>query len=123
MFIGLLLVWLASPWALVALAWRKWARSKSELIEDAIDDPAFFIGQILTSISCCALVPLYLPATARWEQLRIEALEYGLIITAVSVLAALFILKFGINRARWLSFAGCLLNLGTVVMFALSLAE
>jgi hypothetical protein len=90
-------------------------------MEGVIDDPAFLIGQVLATVSCCALVPLYLPASQRWEQLRIDALEWGLIITAVSVFMVMFILPFGLGRARWLSWVGCLLNLGIIVMYFLTL--
>ena len=90
-------------------------------MEGVIDDPAFFIGQILATISCCALVPFFMPARPRWEQLRVEALDYGLVIGAVSALIALFVLPFGVNRSKWFSFASCLLNLSTVVLFVLSL--
>jgi hypothetical protein len=121
LLIGVFLVWSATPWVLVALAWRKLARSRVSLVEGVIDDPAFLIGQVLATVSCCALVPLYLPATRRWEQLRVDSLEWGLIITAVSVLMAMFILPFGLSRARWLSFVSCLLNLSTAVMFFLTL--
>jgi hypothetical protein len=57
MFICAFLVWSATPWVLVALAWRKWATSKVSLMEDLIDDPAFLIGQVLATVSCCAPYP------------------------------------------------------------------
>jgi hypothetical protein len=119
--IGVFLAWSATPWVLVTLAWRKWARSRVSLMEGVIDDPAFLIGQVLATVSCCALVPFYLSASQRWEQLRVDALGWGLIITVFSVFMAMFILPFGLSRARWLSFVSCLRNLGIVVMFFLTL--
>jgi hypothetical protein len=115
--IGLALIWLGTPWALVALAWKKWVRtrSKGNPLEDLIDDPAFLIGQILATVSCCALIPLFVPATYWWG--RIEAVNHGLIISLVSGFIAAFILPFGIRRAKWLSFVSCLLNAGMVLTF------
>jgi hypothetical protein len=114
--VGLALIWLATPWVLVALAWWKWARTRSEgnPVEDLIDDPAFFVGQILASVSCCALVPLFIPAVGMW---RMQAVDSGLITSVVAALIAVFILPFGIKRAKWLSFVSSLLNVGIVVMF------
>jgi hypothetical protein len=115
--IGLALIWLGTPWALVALAWKKWVRtrSKGNPLEDLIDDPAFLIGQILATVSCCALIPLFVPATYWWG--HIEAVNHGLIISLVSGFIAAFILPFGIRRAKWLSFVSCLLNAGIVLTF------
>jgi len=104
---------LAAPWVLVAVAWRKWARTKAA--------PAFLTGNILATVSCCGLIPFVLPVTRRWEQTRIDALSCGLIVSFVSAVLALFILPFSQNRAKWLSFAACLLNACVVVMFFLSL--
>jgi hypothetical protein len=117
--IGLALIWLVTPWTLVALAWKKWARTrdKGNPLEDLIDDPAFLIGQILATVSCCALVPLFVPATYCWGRLRIAAVDHGLIISLVSGFIAAFILPFGIRRAKWLSFVSCLLNAGVVLTF------
>ena len=88
-FIGFALVWLATPWALVALAWRKWVRTRTQEspFEDFIDDPAFLFGQILASVSCCAFAAIFIPAIT---QLHIKALDkapdVGLVISAVSAL-------------------------------------
>ncbi len=121
-FVGVALIWSATPWVLMAFGWMKWARScRSGVVEGFIEDPAFLIGQIVGTVSCFALVPLYLPATSRWEQLRVEAVEYGLIVCIVSSLFALFFLSFGRSRAKWLMLAGCVLNAGIVSMFFLSL--
>jgi len=115
--VGLALVWLATPWVFVALAWKKWARTrtKGNPLEDLIDDPAFLIGQILATVSCCALIPLFIPALYWWG--RMEAVDHGLIISLVSGLIAGFILPFGLKCAKWLSFVGCLLNAGMVLTF------
>jgi hypothetical protein len=118
--IGVFFIWSATPWALVALAWRKWARTKVSLMEDLIDDPAFLFGQILATVSCCSLVPLYITATTatyRWGHSHMEVLEYGVIISLVSGLIAVFILPFGLKHAKWLSFVSCLLNTGVVLLF------
>ena len=115
--VGLALVWLATPWVLVALAWKKWARTrtKGNPLEDLIDDPAFLIGQILATVSCCALIPLFIPAIYWWG--RMEAVDHGLIISLVSGLIAGFILPFGLKCDKWLSFVSCLLNAGMVLTF------
>jgi hypothetical protein len=116
---GLALVWLATPWVLVAFAWKKWARTRTKAnpLEDLIDDPAFLIGQILATVSCCALIPLFIAATYWWGRLRMETVDHGLIISLVSGLIAGFILPFGLKRAKWLSFVSCLLNAGMVLTF------
>jgi len=119
-FIGLVLIWLAAPCLLVALAWRKWAhtRSRGNPLEDLIDDPAFLIGQILATVSCCALVPLYLSAAYRWNQMsRMEVFDYGLIISVISAVLGVFVLPFGLKRAKWFSFVSCLLNACFVLVF------
>lgn len=122
--VGAGLIWSATPWMLMVLAWRRWAQkcSSGGVVEGFIDDPAFLIGQILGTVSCFALVPLYLPATSRWEQLRVEALECGLIVCIVSSFLALFFLPFGHSKAKWLMLAGCVLNAGIVSIFFLSLS-
>ena len=105
---------------LVALAWRKWAhtRSRGNPLEDLIDDPAFLIGQILATVSCCALVPLYLSAAYRWNQMsRMEVFDYGLIISVISAVLGVFVLPFGLKRAKWFSFVSCLLNACFVLVF------
>jgi hypothetical protein len=119
LLVALALVWLATPWVLVGLAWKKWARTrtKGNPLEDLIDDPAFLIGQILATISCCALIPLFIPATYWWGRLRMETVGHGLIISLVSGLIADFILPFGLRSAKWLSFVSCLLNAGMVLTF------
>jgi len=117
--VGMALVWLATPWLLVALAWKKWARmrTKGNPLEDLIDDPAFLIGQILATVSCCALIPLFIPATSWWGRLRMDTVDDGLIISLVSGLVAGLILPFGLKRAKWLSFVSCLLNAGMALTF------
>jgi hypothetical protein len=122
-FVVLFVVWPATPWMLVVLAWRKWARSRTPLSEDLIDDPALLGGQILATVSCCGFVPLWLTAIPRWKGWPNVAIEYGLIASGVSALVALFILPFGLKRAKWLSFASCVLNAGLVFMFLLAAAE
>lgn len=117
--VGLSVAWLATPWVLVALAWKKWARTRTKgtPLEDLIDDPAFLIGQILATVSCCALIPLFIPATYWWGRLRMDAVDRGLIISLVSGVIACFILPFALKRAKWLSFVSCLLNAGMVLVF------
>jgi hypothetical protein len=120
MFIGFALTWLATPWALVALAWRKWVRTRTQEspFEDFIDDPAFLFGQILASVSCCALAAIFIPAIT---QLHIKALDkapdVGLVISAVSALIGIFVLPFAVKRVKWLGFASCLLNAGFIFAF------
>jgi hypothetical protein len=122
-FVVLFVVWPATPWMLVVLAWRKWVRSGTPLLEDLIDDPALLGGQILSTVSCCALVPLWLTAIPRWRSWPNVAIEYGMIASGVSALVALFILPFGRKSGKWLSFAGCVLNGGLVFMFLLASVE
>ena len=122
-FLSLVIAWLTTPWVLVAWAWKKWVRVRAGFIENFIDDPALLLGQIFATVSCCGLVPFYLPVAPRWEQTRVDAIGWGLIITAVSVLIALFILPFGLNRIKWLSLSSCLLNLGALLLFALAIGE
>jgi len=123
LLIAIAIIWSLTPWMLVAMAWAKWARTRIQgnTIDDLIDDPAFFLGQILATLSCLTLVPFYMSTTTRWEQLRIYALEYGVIISGAAGLIALFILPFANRRAKWLSFTGCLFTESIVVMFFLSL--
>jgi hypothetical protein len=121
--IGIAIVWSLTPAVLLVLAWRNWARvsHKMGVVENLIDDPALIIGQIFGTVSCCALIPFYIPVTSRWEQLRIEALEYGVIVSIISALIGVFILPFGHSRSKWLTLGTCLLNAGIVVMFFRSL--
>jgi hypothetical protein len=106
-------VWFAAPWVLVSLAWRKWTRNKAA--------PAFLTGNILATVSCIGLLPFAMPVRMSWEQIRVDALEYGVIVSFVAAACALFILPFAQNRAKWLSFACSLLNACLVVMFFLTL--
>jgi|SRR5580704_12591079 hypothetical protein len=122
-FAVLFVAWSATPWMLVVLAWRKWARSRAPILEDLIDDPALLGGQILATVSCCALIPLWLTAIPRWESWPNIAIEYGMIASGVSAVVALFILPFGLRRAKWLSFASCSLNAGLVFTLLLASAE
>jgi hypothetical protein len=122
-FVVLLLAGSATPWMLVGLAWRKWAGSRAPLLDELIDDPALLGGQILSTVSCCALVPLWLTAIPRWSSWPNVAIEYGMIASGVSALVALFILPIGRKSAKWLSFAGCVLNGGLVFMFLLASVE
>jgi hypothetical protein len=115
--VGLALVWLATPWVFVALAWKKWARTrtKGNPLEDLIDDPAFLIGQILATVSCCALIPLFIPALYWWG--RMEAVDHGLIIVWFQGLSRASSFRFGLKCAKWLSFVSCLQNAGMVLTF------
>ena len=123
-FIGLVLIWLAAPWVLVALAWRKWARirSKGNPLEDLIDDHALLIGQILATASCCAFAPLYLGEIFRWHQTSrsMDAVGYGLLVSLFSAFIGVLVLPFGLKRAKWLSFASCLLNACFVLMLVVT---
>jgi len=125
-FIGFALVWLATPWALVALAWRKWVRTctQESPFEDFIDDPAFLFGQILASLSCCALAAIFIPAIT---QLHIKALDkapdVGLVISAVSALIGIFVLPFAVKRAKWLPFVSCLLNVSGIAFLFIASIE
>ena len=110
------LIWSAAPWVFAVMAWAKWARTRATR-----SDPAFLFGQILATVSCSALIPFYIPNTTRWEQLRIDVLEVGVLVSIVAAFVGLFILPFGRNRAKWLPFVSCLMNGGFVVMFFLSL--
>ncbi len=125
-FIGFALVWLATPWALVALAWRKWVQTykQESPFEDFIDDPAFLFGQILASLSCCALAAIFIPAIT---QLHLKALDkapdVGLVISAVSALIGIFVLPFAVKRAKWLPFVSCLLNVSGIAFLFIASIE
>lgn len=113
MFIGLALVWLVTPWALVALTWRKWlqTRAQGSPVEDFIDDPAFLFGQVLASVSCCALAAIFIPAVMQLHSKALDrAPDVGLLISAVSALIGIFVLPFALRRVKWLPFVSCLLN-------------
>jgi len=120
-FVVLGLIWLATPWVLVPLAWRKWARArrKGNPLEDLIDDPAFLIGQTLATVSCCAFVPVYIFVAAKMDQPR-QVLDSAVLVCFTSACVAVFTLPFAINRAKWLSFASSLLNVSAIalVLFA-----
>jgi hypothetical protein len=120
--VGFAVAWLATPWVLVAVAWKKWLRmrTKGTALEDIIDDPAFLIGQALATVSCCALTPLFIPATYWWGRLKMDAVDRGLIISLLSGVIACFILPFALKRAKWLSFVSCLLNAGMVLFFVIT---
>jgi hypothetical protein len=116
-FEGLALVWLLTPWLLVAVAWRRWwaGRNKQNVLEEFIDDPAFLVGQILATISCAAFVaPLI--QTGHW---RLRELEYAPALGTLAALIALPVLPFALKRAKWFPFAGCLLNVGLALEFFL----
>jgi hypothetical protein len=120
LFIGFALVWLATPWALVVSGWRTWVRTRTQGSpwEDFIDDPAFLIGQSLASVSCCALAILFVPGLVRLHiKAPDKALDYGLVISAVSALLAVFVLPFALKSVKWLAFASCLLNGGCIFTF------
>jgi hypothetical protein len=91
MFIGLALAWLATPWVLVAFAWKKWAKARrnGNPVEDLIDDPAFLIGQILATVSCCAFIPVYIFAAARIDQPR-QVFDSAVLLCFASACAAVF---------------------------------
>ena len=120
LIIGLAFVWLTTPWVLVTLAWKMWgrARARGNPLENLIDDPAFVIGQTLASISCCALLVLFVP-TALALQITVanKLVGYGFTIAAVSALIGTVVLPFALKRFKWFGFASCLLNVGFILTF------
>ena len=76
-----------------------------------IDNRPFLIGQILGTVSCCALLFFFLPLSETWGQVRV----YGVIVSCAAALIALSILPFGRNRAKWLTILGCIMNAALVV--------
>ena len=112
-------LWSIAPAGLVALAWRRWARSRCQFAATGkrVDNRAFLIGQILGTISCCGILSVYVPVRGVWDQVR----EYGVIVSFTAGLMALFILPFGRNRAKWLTALGCIMNDALVVLFVSSL--
>src|SRR5580658_2062605 len=110
--IGVALVWAGTPWVLMALAWRKWAslRTTGNPLEDLIDDPAFLIGQALATVSCCALIPLYLATIYGGKQSSNEVVGYGLLIALISGFVGVVVLPFASKHAKWLPFVTCVLN-------------
>jgi hypothetical protein len=81
-----------------------------------IDNRPFLIGQILGTISSCALLLFFIPLGETWDQFR----GYDAIGSLAAALIALFILPFGRHRAKWLTISGCAMILALMVWVCLS---
>jgi len=112
-FAGFFILWSLAPAGLVAFAWRRWVQARGQLNAEGkpIDNRPFLIGQILGTVSCCALLFFFLPLSETWGQVRV----YGVIVSCAAALIALSILPFGRNRAKWLTILGCIMNAALVV--------
>jgi len=92
--------------ALVAFAWKKWARAQVGA-ERLRKDRPFLIGQTLGTLSCCAPLFFLVPLTGSWDLLR----GFGVISSLGATVSALFILPFGREKAKWLTIFGCAMNM------------
>ena len=104
-------IWMFMPWVLTAVAWRNSTKAGRP------PDIPFLIGLSLATVSCCEVIPFLIPATTRWEQLRIDVMSYGALATALFTFVALFLLPFATVRRNWLAFASCIVNLLFVAIF------
>lgn len=117
LFIGAVaLVWMLAPIVLVVIAWWKWNKAGRP------SDASLLVGVSLVSLSCCELVPFWIPNTTRWEQLRVDVISLGAFVSGGCSALALFILPFGDLKAKWYAFASGTLMLLFVIMFIASLA-
>ena len=109
---GFFILWSLASAGLVAFAWKKWAQARGQLnaAGEPIDNRSFLIGQILGTVSCCALLLFFVPLSKTWDQVRV----YGVIVSLAAALIALSILPFGHNRAKWLTITGCVMNAALV---------
>jgi hypothetical protein len=69
------------------------------------------------------LIPVFIPSPTGWEQTRIELLEYGMFVSIICSVGALFLLPFASLKAKWWPFAGSAINLCVAAMFVVSLAD
>ena len=109
-------VWMLTPIVLVVITWWKWNRAGRP------GDTSLLVGVSLVSLSCCELIPFWIPNTTRWEQLRIDVMSLGAFVSGGCSALALFILPFGDLKAKWYAFASGTLMLLFVIMFVASLA-
>ena len=107
--------WIVAPAVFVAIAWTRWVQARGQLnaAGKPINNRAFLIGQILGTISWCALLLFFirLGETSTSDQVR----GYDLIASLAAAVMTLFILPFGRHRAKWLTISGCAMIL--VLMF------
>ena len=82
---------------------------------------ALIVGNLLATVSCCWLLPFAVPNTTHWEQLRVNVLSHGVMVSAVCALLAIGILPFARSRVKWFSFSGSALNACMIALFFLSL--
>jgi len=104
------------PWLLAGIAWTKWSKAGRPR------DVAFLTGTSLTTISCCEAIPFVIPYTTRWEQMRVDVMSYGALISAVFSIIGIIVLPFAGVRGKWLAFGSSLLNFLFVAMFLVGLA-
>ena len=113
---GLGIVLWAAPWLLVAIAW--WRSLRQAALPSG---SALIVGNILATVSCCWLLPFAVPNTTHWEQLRVNVLSYGVVVSAACALLAICILPFARPRVKWFSLSGSALNACMIALFFLSL--
>jgi hypothetical protein len=108
--------------ALVAFAWKKWARERPQMDADGMrNDRPFLIGQILGTLSCCAPLFFFVPLAGSWDLLR----GFGVIFSVGAAVSALIILPFGSQTAKRLTIVGCVMNVafyGFCAIYALSIS-
>ena len=114
--IGAGVVGMFAPWVLNATAWLKWRKAGRP------GDYAFLVGLSLATVSCCEVIPFWIPVTTRWEQLRVYVISYGALVAVVCTLIALVVLPFASLKTKWLAFASSTVTFLWVAMFLFSLS-
>lgn len=109
-------VWEGAPFVLISAAWWRWGKAQQPR------DLPFILGASLATLSCCEIVPFWIPVTTRWGQLRVDVISYGALVAVLCTIAALVILPFATLKAKWLAFTSSAVTLLFVAMFLLSLS-
>lgn len=109
--------WMFAPWLLTGLGWWQWYRTGRPR------SAAFLAGILLTTVSCGAVIPFMIPATARWEQIRVYVLEAGIVVSAVFSVIALLVLPRAREKAKWFPFISSLMNVFLAIVFLTGLSD
>src|SRR5260370_22366457 len=113
---GFFILWSLASAGLVAFAWRKWGQARGQLnaAGEPTDNRSFLIGQILGTVSCCALLLFFVPLRETWDQVHV----YGVIMSFAAAFIALSLLPVAANRAKWLTISGCVMNAALVCVIS-----